>query len=289
MLSAKKMKFFFFAILLILASTFVFASDSEFLLVDTGDSELYLINPGDTEFNIIFTNYTDSPIITLTISSGSSSSNAKKIRYDVSVITQKHRYERGETVLANIRLLNTGKVVDEDAILIIYLVSPNGSMIDKSSENILNVPPMHYNWLLCGWFGGRIESDTNYCSKSLTRELSLPAFSEPGIWSFYISYNSPEQEEIIAFDSFEVLEELSYNKNSEIIFDTDEKEITVNDELVDKIEVNENKNISKKDNTIFNLEEYSEKQSISDIILWVLGLAAVGYIAFRLLKWYVIK
>jgi len=282
LLSAIKMKLFYFVLINIFIFcfflSFVFASDQEFIITTTGDKELYAVSQGDVEFNVIFSDVNET--VTQTVISQGGSSNIKKIRYDVSVTTNKDKYYTDEVIEATIKLINTGNNKDEDAILTYYLKSPQLIDYDKGKENILDIPSKNSNFFVCLLYGGSMQDGD--CVKIIKKTLALPINANIGEWSFNIEYKSPEQELIHSYDSFEVMplvtssgsdyESYSYNKNDSL------KEHSTNN--LTGLESNNLEVESKNETKLLDFEIDTPNNNLLIIISILAGLVALFAIIF---------
>lgn len=115
--------------------------------------------------------------------------------YDVLVDVRKPRYTSLDNVVADITLINTGDLPDEDTVLVYYLTDESGKRFGESKEQILEVPP-----------GKTI----------LTKEIALPDATLLGEWRFNVEYSTVVQPRIDVYDSFRVVEDLHPIKDSKL-------------------------------------------------------------------------
>lgn len=115
--------------------------------------------------------------------------------YDVIINVQYDKYGVGETIIADISIINNGDTADADTILIYYLENADGTRFGETREQLLVVP-----------VGTTV----------LKRSLSLPLNSAPGEWAFNAEYLTTIQPVVQVYDSLEVISGYSiFNKGND--------------------------------------------------------------------------
>jgi len=125
----------------------------------------------------------------LGVSGGGSGGEGSAGPYDVIVAVVNDKYEVASKVSADITILNTGDVPDEDTILVYWLEDSVGNVFGETKEQFLEIPP------------GR---------KVLRKSISLPENSVLGQWKFKVDYFTVVQPKVSVFDSFEVVEKVPF-------------------------------------------------------------------------------
>jgi len=133
-------------------------------------------------------------------------SNISTLYYDISVKTIRNKYSTGDSVTANIVIINKGHIPDRDAVMTIYLADEDGNTYDERREYFEEVPPTcpngNYNKETdkCEYLGEEYKPD----KFTLAEQLTLPPNSNPGEWRFFVEYDTEVQDLITVYDTFYV-------------------------------------------------------------------------------------
>lgn len=108
--------------------------------------------------------------------------------YDVIVDTERHKYGANEIIVADITIINTGDLPDQDTELIYYLLDAQGNKYGEVKEQLLEVPAG---------------------TTKLEKEIALPEGVLIGEWTFNVEYYTVVQPKIHVYDTFQVIDNMN--------------------------------------------------------------------------------